>query len=253
MTVTARVLLATLVALLSAPQFGCNLVPQQTLRQSQARTWQLAGQNRQLSHNNASLRSNLNVASQRLTNLQNERTLLHQRYSNLLTQHSPLSRTATKRLEELKKKYPRFDFDPQTGVSRFGDEILFNTGSAELNTGSSLALLKEFSRIMNDPGATELNILVVGHTDDRPIAKVNTRSQHPTNWHLSTNRANAVVMALTKNGINESRLGAAGYGANQPLEPNSNSTARQKNRRVEIFVLSPDAVVALWEPGNSKK
>ena len=253
MSAASRASVLGLLVLVLFPQTGCNMVPQQTLRQSQLRSWQLAGQNRQLNTNNVSLKSNLDVSNQRLTNLHNERTLLHQRYLNLLKQQSPLSQNATQRLEELRRQFPRFQFDPQSGVCKIGnnDDILFTTGSAQLNNKVANNLLMEFARIMNEGDAKELNILVVGHTDDRRVAKANTKTKHPTNWHLSTNRANAVVVALMKHGINESRLGAAGYGVNQPLVSNSDEKARQKNRRVEIFVLSPDAVVAHWQPGTS--
>lgn len=255
MSATSRASVLGLLVLVLFPQTGCNMVPQQTLRQSQLRSWQLAGQNRQLSQTNAALKSNLDVSSQRLTNLSNERTLLHQRYLNLLKQQSPLSQNATRRLEELRKRFPRFQFDPESGVCKIGDndDILFATGSAQLNTKAVDTLLLEFARIMNDGEAKKLNILVVGHTDDRRIARVGTKTKHPTNWHLSTNRANAVVVALQKHGINESRLGAAGYGLNQPLVSNRDEKTRQKNRRVEIFVLSPDAVVAHWQPGVSRQ
>ena len=84
--------------------------------------------------------------------------------------------------------------------------------------------------------------------DDQPIA--NARINHPTNWHLSTNRANSVVLALNKSGIKDQRLGAAGYSENQPVVPNADSHSRQRNRRVEIFVLAPDALIAGWDPSN---
>ena len=99
---------------------------------------------------------------------------------------------------------------------------------------------------MNEGSARNLNLLVVGHTDDQPIDK--SKVHHPTNWHLSTDRADAVVLALTKAGIDGRRLGAAGYSKNQPLVPNTDDQARQRNRRVEIYVLAPDAVVAGWDP-----
>jgi len=229
------------------------MVPQQTLRQSQVRAVQLAGQNRQLSQNNMALKSNLDVSNQRLANLNNERTLLQQRYVNLLKQQSPLSPEATRQLEALKKKYPLFQFDPKNGVSRIGVDILFNSGSDVVNKKTAPEILGEFARIMNQGDAKHLNILVVGHTDDRRIARDNTRSKHATNWHLSTNRANAVLMSLQKLGVESSRLGVAGYGPNQPLVPNSDDTARQKNRRVEIFVLHSDAVVARWSPETSRQ
>ena len=253
MSVTVRQSIPVLLALSLTLGIGCNMVPQQTLRQSQVRAVQLAGQNRQLSRDNMALKSNLDVSNQRLANLNNERTLLQQRYVNLLKQQSPLSPEATRQLEALKKKYPLFQFDPKNGVSRIGVDILFNSGSDMVNKKTAPEILGEFARIMNQGDAKHLNILVVGHTDDRRIARANTRSKHATNWHLSTNRANAVLMSLQKLGIESSRLGVAGYGPNQPLVPNSDDTARQKNRRVEIFVLHSDAVVARWNPETSRQ
>ena len=253
MSVTVRQSIPVLLALSLTLGIGCNMVPQQTLRQSQVRAVQLAGQNRQLSRDNMALKSNLDVSNQRLANLNNERTLLQQRYVNLLKQQSPLSPEATRQLEALKKKYPLFQFDPKNGVSRSGVDILFNSGSDVVNKKTAPEILGEFARSMNQGDAKHLNILVVGHTDDRRIARANTRSKHATNWHLSTNRANAVLMSLQKLGIESSRLGVAGYGPNQPLVPNSDDTARQKNRRVEIFVLHSDAVVARWTPETSRQ
>jgi len=253
MSKTVRTAALVLLVLALTIETGCNMVPQQTLRQSQVRAMQLAGQNRQLSRNNTALKSNLNVSNQRLANLDSERTLLQQRYVNLLKQQSPLSPEATRQLEALKKKYPLFQFDPKNGVSRIGVDILFQSGSAVVNKKPASEILGEFARIMNQTDAKHLNILVVGHTDDRRIAKANTRSKHPTNWHLSTNRANSVLVSLQKLGIQSSRLGVAGYGPNQPLVPNGDEAARQKNRRVEIFVLHSDAVVAQWNPETGRQ
>jgi chemotaxis protein MotB len=57
-------------------------------------------------------------------------------------------------------------------------------------------------------------------------------------------RATAVVHALANKGIAENRMGATGYSMYQPVAPNSNDSNRQKNRRVEIFILAADAPVA---------
>ena len=64
---------------------------------------------------------------------------------------------------------------------------------------------------------------------------------------------NAVVVALAQNGVKESRMGAAGYSMFQPTVANKDETSRRKNRRVEIFVLAPDAVVAGWDPNWVKQ
>jgi chemotaxis protein MotB len=43
-------------------------------------------------------------------------------------------------------------------------------------------------------------------------------------------------------------MGVSGYGMHQPVEPNKTEASRARNRRVEIFVLAPDASVAGWDP-----
>lgn len=254
---------------------GCT-GPNQMLRQSQLQAYRihqqsviaaqerdqahqlaqsLAAEKTQLEHQTARLQSDLQVANGRLENLQAERSQLQSRYVGLLNrqleQGSPLSDETTRKFEELARKYPEFEFDPRTGVSKFHSDILFSSGSADIKSSAS-PLLKEFTAIMNSGEAQRLNILVVGHTDDKPIRKANTRQQHPTNWHLSTNRANSVLLTLSNLGITQSRMGAAGYSKYQPVVANSDESARQKNRRVEIFVLAPDAVVAGWDPATSR-
>jgi chemotaxis protein MotB len=227
------------------------MVPHQTYMQSQYRTMQLYRQNRSLASERDSLRSRLEIANRRFDNLSSERSELQQRYLNVLNnaknQKSPLSQGTTRRLEELMAKYPQFEFDPQTGVSKFHSDILFNSGSADLNPKAS-PMLREFAAIMNDGDAKRLNILVVGHTDDKPIVKAGTKSRHPTNWHLSTDRADSVVLELSRAGIKEARMGAAGYSMFQPVVSNKDDASRRQNRRVEIYVLAPDAVVAGWDP-----
>lgn len=266
-----RAVWVAFVGLLAILPTACQ-TPDPMLRQSLLRSRQIHEQNKQLAQQlaeasqsasataaekerwertAASLRSNLDIANQRLDNLKNERTRLHERYVGLLNrakdQPSPLSRETTRRFEELARKYPEFEFDPNTGVSKFHSDILFGSGSAQVKT-SAEEILRDFAGIMNREDAQRLNILVVGHTDDRRIAKRSTAAKHPTNWHLSTDRADAVVLELAKFGIAESRMGAAGYSKYQPVAPNKDEQSRKRNRRVEIYVLAPDAVVAGWDP-----
>lgn len=246
---------------------GCNTVPQQYLHQSQLRTQMIYRQNQQLAAErdgygqsagalaaeNQQLKQNLDIANQRLDNLQSSSSQLEQRVKNLLAsarkEDNPLSDDATRRLEELKRKYPQFEFDPATGVSKFNTDLLFALGSDEINP-NVIPILEEFAKIMNQPDAQHLRVLVVGHTDDKPISKPNTKAKHPTNWHLSTDRANSVVLALKTHGIHEKRMEAAGCSMFQPVAPNASDDSRRQNRRVEIFVLAPDAAVAGWDPAT---
>lgn len=204
----------------------------------------LAADKQRLEQENQALKANLDLANQRLDNLASSNNQLSDKYRDLLTSNttgSPLSDDQTRRLEELRQKYPEFEFDPQTGISKFSTDLLFASGSDEI-TPRSLEILRQFSTIMNNGDAQHLKILVVGHTDDQPIAKARVR--HQTNWHLSTNRAVAVVLAMRKAGLAEARMEAAGYGEHQPLTPNTSDAARQQNRRVEIFILAPDTNIA---------
>ncbi|MBM83700.1 MAG: flagellar motor protein MotB [Planctomycetaceae bacterium] len=268
MTKSAQFLAGVGFVAICVSQVGCNLVPQSTLRQSQLRGRQLYNQNKSLAVQRAEserlasqmagdvskLQSDLDVANQRLQNLQGERSELKDRLVKMINQRneeSPLSADATRRFQQIMEQFPEFQFDPQTGVSKFHSDFLFASGSDKINT-KALPVLREFAQIMNAGEARQLKILVVGHTDDKPIAKNATRTRHPTNWHLSTNRANAVVLELTKSGVTSNRLGAAGYSMFQPIVANKDSNSRAQNRRVEIFVLAPDAVVAS-SPGGRRE
>lgn len=275
MPTLVRILSVSAVACLALASTGCRTASWHQLRQSQLQSRQLYTQNKtlaverdqaqqiaqslaaqrdQLAQKAASLESQLTVANQRIDNFANESAELKQRYVSLLdsarNQASPLSQSTTQKFEDLARRYPGFEFDPETGVSKFHSDILFSSGSDTIaNQGKQL--LGEFASIMNSGDAAKLHILIVGHTDDKPIGKPGTRAKHPTNWHLSTNRANSVALTLAQSGVKEPRMGVAGYSMFQPVAPNTDDKARSKNRRVEIFVLAPDAVVAGWDPATS--
>jgi len=268
MPVSTRAWICLFAGLLAVGQSGCNLVPGNWLRQSQlqmrnlhAQKKALADQNAaasqtlaQLNQQNEDLKKRIEIANSRLENMNDERSALRDRFVSLQEQlkklDNPLPQSANQKFADLAQKYPGFNFDPETGVSKFSSDILFDSGSAQVKS-SAEPLLSDFAKIMNEGEARRLNILVVGHTDDKPIVKPSTARKHPTNWHLSTNRADEVVVTLGKSGVAKERMGAAGYADNQPVVPNTSDEARAQNRRVEIFVLSPEAAVAGWDPGDA--
>lgn len=238
---------------------GCNTVPQWHMRQAQLQTLHMYRQGQsmqsqlsqaqqasgQLAAENQQLQQQLAIANQRFDNLNVERAALHDRFQHLLTtSQNPLPGSANDRFRDLAERYPDFEFDPETGVSKLNADLLFASGSDEVRPEAS-ALLTEFVGILNESDAREFNILVVGHTDDRPIVQAGTQQRHPTNWELSAHRATSVVKRLGRLGLAERRMGIAGYSMFQPVAPNDNDGNRQLNRRVEIYVLAPDAQVAL--------
>jgi len=263
MLVSARLVRAFVVSTLLCGLSACG-APKSHLRHSQHRAMQLVQQNSQLAAANSQLQSERTALEQqlaalsrdrqsleqRLANLHGEREELQKRYMNLVNlqkqQGSPLSPGTTDRLNDLAEKYPGFEFDPDTGVSKFHSDLLFASGSDEVRE-AAIPLLQDFAKILNEGDARDLNILVVGHTDDRRVAKPATRQKHQDNWGLSVHRAANVTRSLSSMGIKGSRMGAAGYGEYQPLVPNTDDKNRARNRRVEIFVLAPNASIAGWD------
>ena len=52
--------------------------------------------------------------------------------------------------------------------------------------------------------------------------------------------------ALRRLGLEPERMGVAGFGPHQPVAPNLTGEDRQKNRRVELFVMAPEVPVIGW-------
>ena len=273
MSVAARVSLFCVLGFVTCGQTACNMVPRQHLQQAQNRTRQLYEQNKALAMDRenqiraaqnataenqrlqqqmADLQAGRDTLQQRVDNLLSERNQMQSRFASVNNQKNPLSDESNRQFAELAKKYPDFEFDPQTGVSKFHSDILFESGSAELRS-SAEPLLRDFAKILDTGDAKQLGILVVGHTDDRRVAKPSTRAKHPDNWYLSAHRAINVRQMLNKFGISENRTGVAGYGPYQPLVANNDAKAREKNRRVEIFVLAPNAAQAGRENAAIRK
>ncbi len=223
------------------------------LSQAQASAAQLAAEKQRYEQLANQLQSNLDTANERIANLSNERGQMQDQYKSILTgltpSNNPLNSSANRKFEELARKYPEFEFDPTTGVSRFNGDLLFASGSDEIQARGS-KVLQEFVRIMNEQDARQFHVLVVGHTDDMEVVKPTTRANHPTNWDLSAHRATSVVKSMAKMGLAEPRMGVAGYSKYQAATPNKDDSSRQQNRRVEIFVLAPDATIAGVEPGR---
>jgi type VI secretion system protein ImpK len=110
-------------------------------------------------------------------------------------------------------------------------DALFVAGTARLEASQNDLLARIGAALAAQPG----QITVIGHTDNRPSNSV----QFPSNWHLSFERAGAVVQALAQLGARPQRLRAEGRAEAQPVAPNDTPEGRARNRRVEIELLLP--------------
>jgi outer membrane protein OmpA-like peptidoglycan-associated protein len=72
------------------------------------------------------------------------------------------------------------------------------------------------------------DILIVGHTD--------ATGSDNYNQSLSERRAQSAQLFLTREGVNNSRLRAAGRGETEPIASNDTEAGQAKNRRVEVAI-----------------
>ena len=111
-------------------------------------------------------------------------------------------------------------------VLRTRDQILFDSGAAELKPGGLpvLAAVCELARHFRGQLAVE------GHTDDRPIQS----AFFPSNWELSGARSAVVLRYLLAEQIAPELLHMAGYADRRPIASNETEEGRTQNRRVEF-------------------
>ena len=118
----------------------------------------------------------------------------------------------------------------------FQSEILFESGSADIQAGGrvALSLIAKTLIDLSNQIPTDLNwiLQVDGHTDKIPIAT----PRFPSNWELSHARALEVVKFFIQQGIPADKLSANGYGEHQPISLGSSPEDLKLNRRIELKI-----------------
>ncbi|HEX9049556.1 MAG TPA: OmpA family protein [Anaeromyxobacter sp.] len=105
------------------------------------------------------------------------------------------------------------------------DRIYFDTSKATIKP-ASFSLLDEVATALKSHDVKRTAI--EGYTDSSGDAAFNKQ--------LSQQRAQAVREYLINKGIEGSRLDAKGFGAEQPIAPNTTAKGREQNRRVEFKI-----------------
>jgi outer membrane protein OmpA-like peptidoglycan-associated protein len=106
------------------------------------------------------------------------------------------------------------------------DKILFDFDSATVKP-AALSSLDKIAGVLNKYPKT--TITVAGHTDNTGRADYNLK--------LSERRAGAVKFALAERGVPGDRVTAMGFGAENPVAPNTAPEGRAENRRVELHIV----------------
>ena len=117
----------------------------------------------------------------------------------------------------------------QTPIIRLAHDG-FASGSAQLLPEGAATLVRIGTALRTERGPVEVN----GYTDDQPIRTI----RFPSNYTLSTARANAARAVLGRSIDDAGRLTAEGRADQDPIEPNTTAQGRAANRRIEIVLHS---------------
>ena len=147
-------------------------------------------------------------------------------------------------LSRLAAQYPEFIvYDSDLGRLRFASDLTFRSGSDEVQAGAKRTL-GALEQVLNARDAQAYDVRVVGHTDSQPLSS-GTRQRFGSNVGLSVMRAIAVRAELRGQGVDASRMQAAGWGEHRPAVANTSSGNTPQNRRVEIYLVPSSRNTAL--------
>ncbi len=127
-----------------------------------------------------------------------------------------------------------------TGVTADRDGVVFSAEAARLFKPGTAVLRADAGKILDKVVRVlkdyDLNLVVRGHSDDRPIST----KAYPSNWELSSARAAVALNYILKKGdFPISKAKAVGYADTRPAFPNDSDEHRRKNQRVEFYLHMP--------------
>lgn len=123
---------------------------------------------------------------------------------------------------------------------RLADNLVFPPASADIRE-DALPLLDIVGAVVRE---FDNELRVEGHTDNIPVGS----QRYPSNWELSSARATAVLRYLVEqNGVQPERTFAGGFGEFRPVVSNLTPEGRALNRRADVVLLYPHAVIESGE------
>ena len=168
--------------------------------------------------------------------LAQKKTLIASMQHQLLFGGASLPVELSTMLEDFAKDEKMVTYDPNQGVVKFKSDLIFKSGKVDVLPNAKKAI-RSLCSILNSEQGQNFDILIAGHTDNQPIRY--SRAKHPTNWHLSSNRAISVLVLMEKCNVAPERMSIRGMGQHRPIVPNKpNKKGNKQNRRVEIYIVA---------------
>lgn len=136
---------------------------------------------------------------------------------------------------EIKEGLVTVTDEADRSVVRLRGDSFFASGS-DVPMEKSRPVLKRIGEALAE---VQGDVLITGHSDNQPIRSL----RFPSNWHLSSARADAVKTALLGQ-VEARRMRTDGRADSEPLAPNDSASNRALNRRVEITLMTGPTSVA---------
>lgn len=134
-------------------------------------------------------------------------------------------------LKDINDKDVEIKVEDSAGFISISDKLWFKSGSYKV-LPASRQVLGKVATVLN--GHPDIQFMVEGHTDNRPISQANAQD----NWDLSVLRATSVVRILQSQfGVDARMAIAAGRSEYIPFAENSTDQGRALNRRTRIVIL----------------
>jgi type VI secretion system protein ImpK len=116
-------------------------------------------------------------------------------------------------------------------IIRINNTGLFASGSAVVEDDDVPLLQRIGQALSHEKGS----VVVTGYSDNQPIHTL----QFPSNFELSTARAQAAAAIIDQSIGDQSRITAKGMGDADPIASNDTADGRAQNRRVDITMTTP--------------
>jgi type VI secretion system protein ImpK len=117
-------------------------------------------------------------------------------------------------------------------IVRIKNKGLFPSGSATLNPDYYRLMQRIGEALQKERGPVQ----VIGYTDNQPIHTV----RFPSNYQLSTARADAARSIIAQALGDPGRITAVGKGEADPVATNATEEGRNENRRIEVVLRRQD-------------
>jgi len=200
------------------------------LSEAEQRGTSLEARLKEMSDNNAQLAERLNIAGTEKGTLERALEELRAREKQAQTRLAVFTEMINKFKAMIDSGKLRVRVVRGRMVVELAENILFDSGRSDLKKEGQEALTQVAAVLAS---IANRDFQVAGHTDNIPIKS----AKFPSNWELSTARAVVVTKWLAEQGVDPTRVSAAGYADTQPVASNGDAEGRKQNRRIEIVLM----------------